>query len=386
MRKDSLVYKLRIVPQKQLDDFLAFLNTLSNTTQDKKLTIVIGTGGTISMRTNSTNIRIPDLTAEKIFESIDPNIKNNFFTAFFDAFHIDSSQMSYDHIHDLIIIMSYIYENIEIPFSGFVILHGTDTMSYTSAAVSLLMGQGLPFSIVFTGAQKPIQEPMSDGANNFRNALYTLDALHENQCAEVVITMGDFALLATSSEKVDDEKANAFDSPLHHYVARFDKLEYPIKLATWLKPKRSQIPFEPTLVQSPYSQTLVIKSYCGLNPHLIEQQVTDERVKSVILYSYGAGTIDHNIIYSIMPYMKEHNKPVFVVSPLNSEPKMNYQSGKDMIEIGVVPLFMTLPSALIKIEIALQRFSNDIESLAKFMTTDYVGEIPSSENRYISYK
>ncbi len=375
---------LRIVDKKTVCDFTSSLKEKSLNTE-KKIIIVIGTGGTISMRTNEKNLRIPELSAEKIFHHIDPNIQNKFQTLFFDLFHIDSSQISYDHIHDLVLIMEHLYTLCQDYFIGFVVLHGTDTMSYTSSAVSLMMGPGLPFSVIFTGAQKPIQEPMSDGANNLRNSIYTLEALYQRNFAEVVICMGDVALLATSSEKVDDEKSNAFAAPLIHNIARFDTLDYPIKLAPWLKERRP-ITFSPFLWSSHYSRTLVVKSYTGLNPDIIKKQVESPDIQALILYSYGAGTVDHNIIYKVIPYMKENNKPVFVVSPVNSEPKMNYPSGKDMIDIGVIPLFMTLPSALAKIEIALDQLGADIDKISSFMTTNYVGEIPSPDNRYLSHK
>ena len=46
-------------------------------------------------------------------------------------------------------------------------------MAYSAATLSLMMGQGLPFSVVYTGAQKPIQEPMNDAGVNVRNALFS---------------------------------------------------------------------------------------------------------------------------------------------------------------------------------------------------------------------
>jgi hypothetical protein len=70
------------------------------------------------------------------------------------------------------------------------------------------------------------------------------------------------------------------------------------------------------------------------------------------------------------------------VSPVNAEYKVAYASGKDMMNRGVTPLYMTLPAALPKIEIALRMHAGDVAAMARFMTTNYVGEIPSERSRF----
>ena len=378
--------KLSHVSAKDLQDFVAALNDIRlNDVGSRKVVVAIGTGGTIAMRITDDGQWVPDLNFDGVMDHASPLLKEHFLIKGFDAFSIDSSQMNYSHTRDLAICLSYIWQNIDIHIAGFLVLHGTDTMTYSSAAVSLMMGQGLPFSVCFTGAQKPIQEPINDAATNLRNALYTLEALYENNMAEVVVVMGDMAVLGTSSEKIDDSQANAFEAPLHKYVARFNRLDYPIKLAGWLKPKRSEI-FAPRIWDGDYSHTLVVKSHLGLCPDTIARQVTDEQIKAVILYSYGGNTVYEPIFEAIMPIAKKKNMPVFVVSPVNAELRATYVSAHKMIEQGVVPLYMTLSAALAKIEIALCLHSKDMKALANFMQESYVGEVPSTESRYIAEK
>lgn len=378
--------KLTHVSAEALKSFVAELNDIRlNDVGSKKVVVAIGTGGTIAMRITDKGEWVPDLDFEGIMDYAIPQLKEHFLVKGFDAFSIDSSQMNYSHTRDLAICLSYIWQNIDIHIAGFLVLHGTDTMTYSSAAISLMMGQGLPFSVCFTGAQKPIQEPINDATANLRNALYTLEALYENNMAEIVVVMGDMAVLGTSSEKVDDSQANAFEAPLHKYVARFNRLDYPVKLAKWLNPKRAEV-FAPRIWEEDYSHTLVVKSHLGLCPKTIARQVADEQIKAVILYSYGGNTIYEAIFETIMPLAKKKNMPVFVVSPVNAELRATYVSAHKMIEQGVTPLYMTLSAALAKIEIALCLHAKDRKALAAFMQENYVGEVPSAESRYIAEK
>lgn len=368
---------LKLIDPTLVETFLSKLNSYKG---DKKLVAAIGTGGTISMKIEN-GVRVPDINFDSILKQVGHGLEKDFNIISLDAFNIDSSQMTYTHLHDLSIIMAYIWNNIKTPLIGFLILHGTDTMAFSAATLSLMMGQGLPFSVAYTGAQKPVQEKMSDAGRNIMHALYTLESLYENNMAEVVIVMGDKAILGTSSMKVDDTLADGFDAPLHHYVTNFAALHYPIRLAPWLKPKRD-IHFFPTIWAHNYSQTLVVHSSLGLNPERITRQVEDKQVKAVLLFSYSAGTVDNEITKAIIEPANARDIPVFVLSPVNTEYKIAYESGKKLIEQGVTPLYMTLPTALAKIEIAVGFHAGDKAKIADFMTTNYVGEIPSEDSRF----
>jgi L-asparaginase len=373
--------KLRLVNARAVRDLADSINQIdARDVQDRKLVVTLGTGGTLAMTTKD-GIRIPHLDFKNLFGLSDPHLQECFEIRGLQMFNVDSSQMDYRHTREMAIVMTYLWRNIKGSFMGFLITHGTDTMSYTAAAVSLMMGQGLPFSIVFTGAQRPIEDPISDAPNNIRSALYTLEALYAQDMAEVLIVMGDRAVLATSAEKVDDTRATAFDAPRHRYVSTFQALSYPVKLAGWLNPRR-KVKFEPTIWQGDYSHTLVLKSSLGLDPHMALQQVELPEVQAVILYSYGAGTFYEPVIDAILPAAHRRNMPVFVVNSVHSDYRIEYLSSFKAVQMGATPLDMTLSSALAKIEIALRMFKDDVEGVARFMAENYVGEIPTPLSRF----
>lgn len=373
---------LVLIDAKAVKQFISDLNAHAAAKKDsRKLVGIIATGGTISMKTVD-SVRSPDLDLAGILQQGGGGMAERFDLVGLDAFRIDSSQMDYRHVRDLAIALTHVWENCKADLAGFLVLHGTDTMAYTAAAFSLLTGQGLPFSVAFTGSQKSVQEPMSDAPANLQHALFTLEALKNADMAEVVVVMGNKAMLATSAMKVDATRVNAFDAPLHQYVATFDTMEYPVRLAPWLNPRRKKA-YEPTIwAQAQYAHTLIVHSALGLDPALVARQVADDAVQAVLLFSYGAGTVYDDVTQAIVSVARQRGIPAFVLSPVHAEYKAVYESARDLLQQGVTPLYMTLPTALAKIEIGLRKYPGDRAAISRFMTDNYVGEIPGETSRH----
>lgn len=368
--------KLSLINAEKVNALVAQLNAQTKQTQSgRKRIVVIGTGGTLSMKEEN-GIRTPDLNFTEIFDLIDPSLQKRFAIYGLDAFKIDSAQMDYRHVQDLAITMYHIWTSAQVDIAGFLVLHGTDTLAYSGAAMSMIMGQGLPFSIAYTAAQQPIQAPINDARRNIRNAIYTLESLHDSDMAEVVSVMGSKAYLSSSAIKIHDLSSDALSAPLHPPITDFTMLDYPVKLAPFLNPRRRNVPFSPTIWQGAHGHTLIVRSRLGLPPAMIARQVEDPNIRAIILYSYGAGTVYNGIIDAVMDGAQSKGLPVFIVSPVNTHYKVVYQSAKDLIARGATPLYMTLPAALAKMEIALRLHTDDCTAIARFMSTNYVGEVP----------
>ena len=94
-------------------------------------------------------------------------------------------------------------------FDGFVVLHGTDTLTYTASALSFLL-EGLGKPVIITGAQIPLCRIRSDGRPNLIDAL--LVAARE-PITEVCVVFGDRLLRGNRSVKVSADDLDAFRSP-----------------------------------------------------------------------------------------------------------------------------------------------------------------------------
>ena len=93
-------------------------------------------------------------------------------------------------------------------YDGFVVLHGTDTMAYTAAALSYLI-QGSPKPIVLTGSQQPMASPFTDAKLNvYQSVLYALD----DRSRDVSVVFGGAVIAGTRARKQRTMSFNAFAS------------------------------------------------------------------------------------------------------------------------------------------------------------------------------
>src|SRR5689334_20007465 len=100
--------------------------------------------------------------------------------------------------------------------AGFVVLHGTDTMAYTSSALSFLLPDfGKP--VIVTGSQIPIARTRSDGRQNLIGAL---QVAAEAEVHEVTLLFGEVLLRGNRATKIDASGLDAFDSPRFPPLAR----------------------------------------------------------------------------------------------------------------------------------------------------------------------
>ena len=128
--------------------------------------LIIYTGGTFGMTYDREGVLVPFDFADILHEL--PTLKNLALeiTAFSFVKPIDSSNINIEHWQ---LIGKIIFEQYEHQ-DGFVVLHGTDTMAYTTSALSFML-EGLQKPVVFTGAQLPISEARSDAREHLITAL-----------------------------------------------------------------------------------------------------------------------------------------------------------------------------------------------------------------------
>ena len=124
-----------------------------------KKILMIGTGGTIaSIKTE--NGLVPQISSDELLAYV-PEIKEYCLADSIQLLNIDSTNIQPEHW----VMMTEAIEKHYDKYDGFVITHGTDTMAYTSAALSYLI-QNSSKPIVLTGAQKPINADITDAKKN----------------------------------------------------------------------------------------------------------------------------------------------------------------------------------------------------------------------------
>lgn len=167
-----------------------------------KRILVIATGGTIACRSTENGL-VPQINMEEFLNYV-PRIHELCELHAIQQMNLDSTNMQPKH---WIEIMRAVKENYE-RYDGFVILHGTDTLAYTAAALSYLI-QNSQKPIVLTGAQKPIDEDISDAKSNLiQSILYAIS----EESTNVSFVFDGEVIAGTRGRKVRSKSFNAFSS------------------------------------------------------------------------------------------------------------------------------------------------------------------------------
>ncbi|WP_312344746.1 asparaginase [Chryseobacterium binzhouense] len=177
----------------------------------KRKVLLIYTGGTIGMEKDYETGSLRAFDFGNIFEKM-PEMKLMECEVFVHPFAkpLDSSDMGPEEWK---IITNYIFKNYD-DYDGFLVLHGTDTMSYTASALSFML-KGLKKPVILTGSQLPIGDLRTDAKENLLTSLYYA-SLYENDEAviqEVAIYFEYKLLRGNRTLKYSAEYFDAYASP-----------------------------------------------------------------------------------------------------------------------------------------------------------------------------
>lgn len=167
-----------------------------------KKILLIATGGTIASRGSESGLT-PQISSEEILNYV-PSVSRICHVEGRQLFNLDSTNILPEHWEAM---ARTIREQYDV-YDGFVILHGTDTMAYTSAALSYMI-QNSPKPIVLTGAQRPIDKEITDAKMNlYDSILYASDP----DSHDVVIVFQGQVIAGTRARKIRSKSFNAFSS------------------------------------------------------------------------------------------------------------------------------------------------------------------------------
>ena len=142
---------------------------------------LLGTGGTVASRLDyTTGAVIPSFTPSELFSSV-PELAEICNLDCEIVFEILSENMKFEYWQKL---AEKVKQAVDSGFDGVVIGHGTDTMTFTSAALSFML-KDLSIPVVLTGSQRSSDRPSSDAALNLINAA----TVATSDIAEVVVSM-----------------------------------------------------------------------------------------------------------------------------------------------------------------------------------------------------
>jgi L-asparaginase len=193
---------------------------------------------------------------------------------------LDSSNMTVKEWNSIASVICREYEN----YSGFVVLHGTDTMAYTASALSFILS-GLDKPVVLTGSQIPLSEIRSDGKDNL---IASILIAAEGVAREVCLYFSGKLLRGNRAMKMSADGLVAFDSPNYPHLADVG-ITVKYNTSALLKAGEKK---EKGIEFLPFSEVPigVIKVFPGIQFGLFEQIMT-EKLSGIVLETFGAGNI-----------------------------------------------------------------------------------------------
>jgi len=246
--------------------------------------LLIYTGGTIGMMKDYETKALKAFDFDRLSDKI-PELQHlncNITTISFEK-PIDSSNMNIDYYVKVAEIISDNY----VSFDGFVVLTGSDTMSYISSAISFMF-DNLQKPVIFTGAQLPIGDLRTDAKENLITSIQIAAAKENNEpiVKEVGLYFEYKLYRANRTTKINSERFEAFSSMNYPPLAESGvHLHFNKKLLFKPKNDSNELIFRKKLV----NDVVVLKLFPGITQKAIEAIVNIPNLKGLILETYGSG-------------------------------------------------------------------------------------------------
>jgi len=336
------------------------------TEQVKKRIYIAYTGGTIGMKESDQGyIPVKDHLTQAInkipdfFRDEMPEFVINEYAPL-----IDSSNMTPDDWQRIALDIQDHYQD----FDGFVVLHGTDTMAYTSSALSFMF-ENLDKPVIVTGSQIPLSQLRSDGQVNLLNALYIAA---NYPISEVGLFFNNKLFRGNRSIKAYADGFDAFDSPNLEPL-----LEAGINIKL-INGKVSQSASSSLSLSSITTQPIgVVHLYPGISVEMVKN-VLQQPVKALILRSYGVGNAPQDD--ELLATLKKADEQGIIIVNCSQcvKGKVNmggYATGSALSRCGIVSgQDMTLEAALTKLHYLLSKNLSKDE-ICQLMQQNLRGEL-----------
>ena len=180
-------------------------------------------------------------------------------------------------------------------YDGFVVLHGTDTMAYTAAALSFML-ENSNKPVILTGSQIPLCEIRSDGVDNIVTSLLIAGSGRIN---EVCLYFGGRLLRGNRATKMSADGLLAFDSP---NCPRLAEAGITIRYLPYTR-LEVDLNKEFSLCKLENVPIGVLKVFPGISFPIFDKLMT-EKLKGIVLETFGAGNIPGEG-QSLLPIIKK---------------------------------------------------------------------------------
>lgn len=336
--------------------------------------ILLGTGGTVASRLDyTTGAVIPTFTPGELFSAV-PELAEICNLECEMVFKILSENMKYEYWQKLA-------EKVEAAansgIEGIMIGHGTDTMSFTSAALSFML-KDLSIPVVLVGSQRSSDRPSSDAALNLINAAVVAGS----DIAEVVVSMlgsssHDYGLIhrGTLVRKMHSSVRDTFRTIDNIPLGMVRNRNIKMFTQDYRRRKKSK-----TIALTTYEKKVaLIYSYPDIDNEVIDFYI-DKGYRGIVFAGTGLGHLPTTLYNSIERAIQEGMTILMTTQTLSGFVGMHvYSTGRELLNIGVIPGRNLLPEvAYVKLGWVLGQTSNP-EEIKTLLLQNIAGEFIERE-------
>ena len=296
--------------------------------------LMIYTGGTIGMIHNAETGALESFNFDHLLKHV-PEIKQlniNIDAITFDP-PIDSSDMEPELWSRIVTIIEENYER----YDGFVILHGTDTMSFTASALSFML-EDLMKPVVLTGSQLPIGALRTDGKENLITAIEIAAAKNAEgnpMVPEVCVFFHEKLMRGNRTTKVNSESFGAFGSNNYPLLAMAGT-----EIQFYTRNIRKYVPGLKLKAHHEYNSNIVIFSlFPGIQQEVVEKLLSAKELKGIIFRTYGAGNAPQKkwLVDALSKATAEGKIIINITQCAGGSVHMErYETGLQLLEAGVI--------------------------------------------------
>jgi L-asparaginase len=320
---------------------------------------IIYTGGTFGMSSLPGPLH-PDSYSFELLEWI-PELAEIATIDLVSLFNIDSSQMNPGRWQEIARTIARLYPERD----GFVIIHGTDTMAYTAAALTFML-EGLSKPLILTGSQLPLSALRTDARSNLINSVL----LATKPIPEVGVFFNVRLYRGSRIQKRDVWSYDAFESPNLEPLA---VLGIDIKLSPRILKPRTDFHLDERID----SNIAVIRIIPGFNPAVLSS-LADQSLHGLVIEAFGAGNlpVSHPVFLELLHEFSRRDIPVVIASQ-SERGAVNlglYEPGEIAATAGAISSGdMSVECSAVKLMIALGRWRS-LPAIREYLLRDQAGE------------